>query len=290
MGFLPGKDEIRGILRKELPKLRIRRLEMMETGWDNLIILVNGDMVFRFPRNSDSESSMKRELLLLSRIKDFPFRTPEYTFVSRNVPFFAAYPYISGVPLDRAGSLTDGLLDDMVHILDYLSRVVPADFDGTGVRVYNPETWLERQRNVVEGFMNSLAEIIGEGVFESVFDLMESSLAEMPESAISLVHGDLYRGNVIISESDHRIQGVIDWQDAFVGDGALDIAALGLDFGNDGTRRLVASTRRGSDENLQQRVDFYQKLEPFYLAEFLKHSGREQESRTVCGRILNGFQ
>ena len=79
----------------------------------------------------------------------------------------------------------------------------------------------------------------------------------IPESSINLVNADMFRGNVIINSSKDRIVGIVDWEDALVAYMALDIAALGLDFGSEGTDRLLDALSLGIDDpGLGDRVRF----------------------------------
>lgn len=289
MEFSYGENEIGEILERNFPDVKIENLNLIESGWDNLVAVVNGKMAFRFPRNRESELSLKRELLLLARIRDFPFRIPEYFYSSPKIPVFAGYTYIDGVPLNSAKKLSGGLLNDMIRVLDYLSGIDVSHLQETGINVYSPESWMKRQVEVVNSFRESLSEFIEESVFDSLFAQLETTLSGIPETSISLVHGDLYRGNVIISENHHRIRGVIDWQDAFVGDSALDVAALGKDFGLTGTDLLISSLNRIRDTGLAERVRFYQKVEPFYLADFRSRTGKKTEARDLCNTILKRF-
>lgn len=58
----------------------------------------------------------------------------------------------------------------------------------------------------------------------AVLDRVKDILAEVTES--SLVHGDLWAGNVFVNRKNFTYQGLIDWERAFWGDIAADFATL----------------------------------------------------------------
>ncbi len=60
----------------------------------------------------------------------------------------------------------------------------------------------------------------------AVLDRVKDILAEVTES--SLVHGDLWAGNVFVNRKNFTYQGLIDWERAFWGDIATDFATLAL--------------------------------------------------------------
>ena len=58
----------------------------------------------------------------------------------------------------------------------------------------------------------------------AVLDRVKDILAEVTES--SLVHGDLWAGNVFVNRKNFTYQGLIDWERAFWGDIAADFTTL----------------------------------------------------------------
>lgn len=280
-----GIDVVRALLREEFPEFEESSITLVESGWDNLVAVVDDEVVFRFPRDRDGVPSMRRELLLLPELADIPFEVPEYRYVSSGDPFFAGYRMIPGKPLSSAGSLSDSLLGDMVRLLNYLRSVDFSIIDGTGLTIYDPDSWQSRQKDLLNNFRSKLSGMLGEEIFSEMSGRLENALSEIPETSMSLVHGDLYRGNVIISEDCMNIRGVIDWQDAFLGDKAMDAAALTLDFGSDSAGRLVRALGIPNDESFLQRMKFYQDMEPFYLAEHLSETGKIEEAEKMCRTI-----
>lgn len=282
-------DKLRNAIASSFPTLKITTLEWNEKGWDNIIALVNGKTVFRIPRNTESEAQLEREIRLLSLLEKCPARIPQYRYVSRIHGLIGGYRYIQGEPLNSAGTLGGSLLRSMVVFLEWLHTYDVDSIRSAGLSMYTPGGWLKRQENVISEFQSNLSDFLKDGVFRSILERLNSVLDGIPEESISLVHGDLYRGNVIISTDHDRIDGVIDWGDAFVGDMALDIAALGLDFGRRGTIDLLESGIASHDPHIAERVLFYQDVEPLYYAEYLTRTGRGMDAKKVCESVKGRF-
>lgn len=279
-----GKDlgNLEKLISSSFPELRFTTIEWNENGWDNLVAIADRKVVFRFPRGEEMEEQLLREIKLLPLLANCPVSIPDYRYVSTENGLVAGYPYLAGEPLNSAGVIGVNLLSDMTMILKWLSSVDTETLSETGLRTYTAESWPKRQERVLKGFQESLSEYMEDRVLEMIREEMTSVLEGIPEESIYLVHGDLYSENVLISRGHDRITGILDWGDSFVGDSALDIAALGVDFGREATLDLVASLARDTDPGLAERAFFYQKIEPLYLADNLARRGYGQESLRAC--------
>lgn len=273
--FAQDTSVLREAISREFPELAIESIQVNHEGWDNVVAIVNNAIVFRFPRNLDDEVKLDREIRLLSIIREFPVKIPEYIYRSTGKTTLAGYPYIPGSRLDSAGTLSHGLLAGMVSIIMRLMEIRPASLDVPGIPVYRPDTWVEKQNKVVKDFEAMFHDYTDPRFFPEIWGLFEKYVNGLPENSINLVHADMYRGNVIISPEKDRIVGVIDWEDSIFSDIALDIAALSMDFGNIGTAKLLASLNLNKhDPGIGGRVKFYQKIEFLYLAQHMFKTGK----------------
>lgn len=280
--YIYTRQELRALIATSFPEIEITSLDAIGEGWDNIVALVNGALVFRFPRNSDDEARLEREIRLLSRLENFPAPVPGYRYISQGKPFFAGYSFIPGNRLDSASELSPGLLAHMVKVLQKLGTITTDTLMDTGLPEFTPGSWVVRQEKVVGRFEEQLSLFTEGNYFREIRDLLDSSLNRIPESSINLVHADMFRGNVIIAPSGDRIAGIIDWEDSFFGDMALDVAALGLDFGETGTRKLLEALHlSGEDPGIGDRVKFYQKIEILYLADHLVKNGETEQARRL---------
>jgi len=96
------------------PQLRIERLRLNDEGQYNDILIVNDDLIFRFPRHDEGIEKLEKEIALLDRIRSLvPLPVPEPTY-RRLTPravgrVFAGYRMLPGKPLWResVAAITD---------------------------------------------------------------------------------------------------------------------------------------------------------------------------------------
>jgi len=265
MDLSAGELQLR--IEEAFPNIHIKDFTVDDSGWDYVIAIVNGSTVFRFPRSRDRVEMLKKEAAFVSSLKDFPVLLPEYSIFSTGDIFFAGYRYIPGFPLNRAKALGAGLVRDSVAILKYFSRFNSSNPPEGKIPIFTPEGWI---KNHVEGmsrtFRAGLSKYLGGEYFDMIGEKINESLGNLRDSDMTLSHGDLFRGNVIINGKHSEINGVIDWESASIGDFALDIAAIGKDFQPLYTRKLVSALGLDSDTGLKSRIKFYQWFEPLYTA------------------------
>ena len=81
--------------------------------------------------------------------------------------------------------------------------------------------------------------------------------------APAVIHSDLNCEHILLDGRSHRLAGVIDWEDAAVGDPALDFAGL-LDCGQPFVRSVLAAYGGHGDMGILARAGFYQAIGPCY--------------------------
>jgi aminoglycoside 2''-phosphotransferase len=87
------------VLRDRFPTLEIRDVRAIEDGWDSLVLEVNGEYVFRFPRRAEVEEWVEREILLLPALaQTLPVEVPRFDFVARNGLLCVGYRKVVGEP------------------------------------------------------------------------------------------------------------------------------------------------------------------------------------------------
>jgi aminoglycoside phosphotransferase (APT) family kinase protein len=116
-------------------------------------------------------------------------------------------------------------------------------------------------------------------------DLSADILSDMDENDLKLIHGDLYRENVRITESGNNIAGIIDWSDASFGDVALDIAAVSMDFDLTDLFPILGRFKGLLNVNTARRIRLYQMIEPLYAADYFSETGNVEEVSRRC-RII----
>ncbi len=277
-------DAVKDRIRTELPDLPADRINLIDRGWSNTVAIVNSEWVLRFPKTPASLERLKFEVKLLQYIKDFPFKVPDYVYFSKEKPYFAMYPAINGNPLNSARLLTLPLLNDMHKSILYMADKNESSLKHTGIEIFGPESWVKREESILNHFQDKLVKYLGTDFFTSSIDKLHDTLENTDETAFNLIHGDFYRENVLISDTMNSMNGVIDWGESVIGDYALDVAALGVDFSISQNRKIMERVGR-EDRNLMERVKFYQHVEPLYRASLLEENGESGEAKRICDSI-----
>ncbi len=278
-------SKIMDLVKKSFPDLTIERITINNRGWDNLVAIVNESVVFRFPKTKEAENAMKREIRLISMLKDFPVPVPEYRYFPKAGSHFAGYPMIPGVPLNEASTIGRGMWKDIVAAINYMRNFQKDSARRAGIPIYDAASWFKMQGDILALFKESLSEITRKGFFDELQSDLNVSLSGMKEDCFSLIHGDMYRGNVLISRRHDRLNGIIDWGDASYGDYAFDIAAVTMDFAPEYRKELVRQLSPEDDFTSLKRISFYRTVEPLYLADNLIRKGHAAEAMTIIKEV-----
>jgi aminoglycoside 2''-phosphotransferase len=217
-------------IKQDFPDLKINNFYVEETGWMNTVIIVNKNIVFRFPKTSRMEEKLKKEINLLSILKNCPVRIPEYTFISNAGHMYGGYLMINGIALNTSKSLGAGLIQNFNALLNYMKSFNRSDLYKINIPVYDEKSWQNHEEDLIKMFSGSLDNFIGRDYFDNLLNMMENAFCDLSPDDFSLIHGDLSGNNVLINKRHNKINGVIDWADSCYGDTALDIAAIVDDF------------------------------------------------------------
>ncbi|EQD35994.1 Aminoglycoside phosphotransferase, partial [mine drainage metagenome] len=212
-------------------------------------------------------------------------RVPEYRYFPKAGDLFAGYPMIPGAPLNEASTIGRGMMKDILAALNYLRNFGKGAARESGIPIHDAASWIKRQGDILARFQESLSEITGKGFFEELENNLNVSLLEMKEGCLSLVHGDMYRGNVLISRRHDSLNGIIDWGDALYGDYAFDIAAVTMDFAPKYRKELVWQLSPEDDFTALKRISYYRTVEPLYLADNLMRKGHVAEAKTILKEV-----
>ena len=281
----PIAEFLKDRILKYFPDLKIESSVLIDSGWDNHVLIINNEIVFRFPKNGVQISKFLTEIRLLQSLKDFPFKIPDYTYIITEGDVFGGYRLISGNPLNSVKKLSDSLLEDFGILFSYLWSIKPEKYSEIGVPIHSPVTWLKHLNGLISTFSDSLNRFIPADFFRSLKDLSADILSDMDEKNLRLIHGDLYRENVRITDSGNHITGIIDWSDASFGDVALDIAAVSIDFDLTDLFPILRRFNGLLNENIARRIRLYQIIEPLYAADYFLDVGDIEEVSRRC-RII----
>jgi aminoglycoside 2''-phosphotransferase len=208
---------------------RVRRLH----GQFNDALIVNDELVFRFPRSPHAAAMLRQETAVLRAIRPFitmPIPEPEYGDPTLDEPF-AGYRMVPGEPLTRQALADIRDEDERQRIADQLAsflgelHAIPLDRLGPELpRRDGYERWVTMYADV----RDQLFPFMRPDARQDVARHFESYLAEPERLSFkpALRHGDFGAGNILWDPQSITITGVIDFSFAGVGDPAIDAAAI----------------------------------------------------------------
>jgi len=247
------------------PKLTISTGIFYRAGQNNDLLLVNDELLFRFPKYADGVAALRREQAILDAVgPHLPTETPHYIFqapIDATVGrAFVGYRKLAGEALwpekfariedDRA---IDRLAVDLATFLQALHAIPPQAIDYPLKPAETQEAWSKifaRIRRVVYPHLNARARDWTEGQFVPYLENADSFAFTNV-----LRHGDFGASNILYSEGARRIMGVVDFGHAGVGDPAVDFAGLCVCYGEKFLQRC-ALVYPGIDR-CWERIRFY---------------------------------
>ena len=228
----------RDLVARSFPALApIDRFEPLGDGWTSSTYLLNGAWVVQIPLGPAAAATMVKQLDLLPGLASevsAPIPQPEH--VSRD-PVLMAYRVIDGVPFDRAPD--EGIWPERLGRFLYDLHLCPPEF--VGMRSSGAASVHEEHRGMLDGFRERVFPLLEpdeRAWFGARFDAYIDEDASL-RFATCLIHGDLGPQHVLVHPSGD-LAGVIDWEDATIGDPAWDFAYLIHAFPEAGERALAA--------------------------------------------------
>lgn len=217
----------------------IRSIRLIGQGFDNYAYLINGDLIFRFPRRKISDLLLSSEATILpyiGKLLDFPISYPRYFGKASDLfPHqFLGYPFMKG------SSICDQILppfDNEKFAKDFalaLKKLHSIQIHENHLEGYN-DTWrLDVDNRILrlKTYLDQYKDIFVKAGFDT--NMILNLIKKLPElklstEAKSYVHGDLYSKHILIDE--HNIfAGIIDWGDVHVGNPAIDISSAIMIF------------------------------------------------------------
>lgn len=258
-----------------LPWLEIERFTPVTEGWGSLVFLVNDEYVFRFPRRSGVAAQLGKELSLLSALAGaLSVAVPHVNFswlaVNGENLGFTAYRKIKGDPLDPEAGKSRKLIQQVACVLSDIHRFTIPEV----LREYFPQSSTEQWR---QGFVDFYL-----WACENVFPHLNEN-ARTPEKRLwgafletpanfefqpCFIHGDLGGEHILVDREAEQVTGIIDWEDACIGDPALDFVGL-YSVGGESLVEAVLDQYCGIlGNNFWQRLVFYHAIIPYHQVRY----------------------
>jgi aminoglycoside 2''-phosphotransferase len=251
-------------IKNEFPKLSFSQSKLIDYGDDHLVIILDGKIVFRFPRTALYRKSFAGELKLLDALKGkTPLPLPDYIYLSKKKNF-GGYPLIKGKELTetRFTRLTSTkkkkIISDIAQFLEVLhstnKNVLPANraaepWSMDDLVQYKTRYWKQRRKIIAAFVDKQMLKII-----DSFYDYFIEACSNC--SYRSIIHGDLSGDHMLLDTKQKRLSGIIDLADAAIGDPAHDFSFF-WNYGDEVAKAVYQIYGLRKDKKLLERSEWY---------------------------------
>lgn len=215
------------LIQRHFPGLLFRDAKLIDTGFGNVIVMLDDNWVFRFPRNEWRHGAFSRELWLLDWLEQqTAIKLPDYSYIAPG-NYFGGYRKIQGAELSpRMFDSLDRSIQEkaVVQLADFLSILHGPTSQGDKEGPTFPQNQLNWQCSsyYFQEQRKYLSYKLDHALIESL-DLFFELYAQPMLSPTCLVHGDLTADHLFFDREKEAV-GVIDFGNAAMSDPAQDFA------------------------------------------------------------------
>jgi aminoglycoside 2''-phosphotransferase len=273
---LPEEPDLRPYLdsvRACLPEFEVRTVRPILMGWASLVLEINDQWILRFPRWPEIIPQLDKEHALLPDLaRALPVAVPRYVYWWRDYADcaqpFVGYRKIEGQPLDMAdlqGDAGQSLARDLGQALGALHAFPLARARMLHVPGGDIAAWRKVYEDLYADVQTRALPLCDPATRAWFRDRWERFLATEANWRFqpALIHGDLAAEHILWDATTHRIAGIIDWEDACIGDPAMDFVGL-LGCGAAFTECVLAGYTGQVDDTFRQRMAFRGDIFPFF--------------------------
>ncbi|MEX0984748.1 MAG: phosphotransferase [Actinomycetota bacterium] len=255
----------RASIQARFPGLKIRTVAPIGDGWTCDTYEVNGEWIVQVPRTAHAAERLRVQVALLPELaREVPAPIPLPASVSlEDDPPMMAYRRLPGAACDVAPG---GIWPERLGRFLYALHSVPPEF--VGMRTVRPAVVRARQRDVCSALAAQVLPFL-DGLDRADAERMLASYLDEDDLWIfapCLTHGDLGPEHVLVG-ADGDLAGIIDWEEAAIGDPAWDFAWW-LHEMPDQAGRALAAYGGPPDRRFHDRARFTYALMPWHEVAF----------------------
>jgi aminoglycoside 2''-phosphotransferase len=248
-------------IREIAPQVAITSLSLNSEGLLNDVVIVNGELVFRFPKHEYGFKHLKDEARVLRLLRDYiTLEIPSPIYESDDA---LAYRLIPGETL-RRDLLMRFSEDDQQAVADQLAQFFKELHNIPVKEISESEMPMADALMKYEGWLNAYQRI-REKVFPLLLPHLREWMTEHFEShlrdksnfeyELKMVDTDIPPYHVMFDRQRKRINGIIDFGCAGMGDPAIDFGVIIYNYGESFMNRFYKVYPEA--ENYLKRARFY---------------------------------
>ena len=247
-------------IRKAKPDLDINDFQVLTSGWDNDLYVVNGHLAFRFPKTRVVAERVATEIRLLESLRkpgELALKVPEYHpwYEISGELACVSYEFIFGTAF--SGGLEERTEENARKLGTFLSQLH---------RLTPPKGLVSKKKRDWETFYSDIQREILPHLTAADRNAVQTVFIRFLENSVEegqiLLHGDLTASNIICSAG--QVTGVIDFTDAHIGDPAFDFAGIYWNCGPEFTEQVLRYYSGESPGELLRRVQQFYGLQPVF--------------------------
>ncbi len=201
---------------------------------------------------------------------------PHFEFIGRhNAKSFVGYRKIPGLPIAR--TLFDHSSDDLSEQLAKVLTEIHSFSTYTAVKLRVPKiSWHTEYSEFYHRLRKKAFPLMDKTLQEKAVSTWESFLDNQGNFQFEpvFIHRDLSgEAHILCNSEKAEITGIIDWEDAAIGDPAIDFTGVYWDCGEEFTKRVVTKYAGKVDGTFLERIAFYYKIGPFHEIEYGQLTG-----------------
>jgi len=255
------------------PGFQVQSISFLAEGWGSTAWEVNGTHVFRFPKCPDIYAGLLKEIDLLPGLASaLPLPVPQFDHVWRGGPIhqgpFVGYRKIPGVPMTARHPAHGGSANPARQLGSFLTALhrFPAALAGSAsLDVTGAAGWRRYYEELYETVRRRVVPLLEAKSWEPMCRAWEAFLRDETnfEFAPALIHRDLSGEHILYDEQRGKITGLIDWEDAAIGDPVFDFTGL-LDYGDPFVAKVFEAYEGPAERPALGRARFYKAIVPCY--------------------------
>lgn len=219
------RESVLQVLNDEVPGLRVNSMTFISEGWSNLVVDINDEWIFRFPRDEKFLPILEREHLLLDRLRNHvSLSIPNYEFTGSKTAF-VGYRKIPGEALhtNMYLKLSEDVRQDIANTLALFLTQMHQAISLNEARSLG----YEECKIPIQSIECSLLGTLPSDDLKRMVSEALNYFKEYPYNEhFVLLHNDFNGDNIAFDLNTQKITGVFDFSDAAIGHYSMEIAKL----------------------------------------------------------------
>jgi len=219
-----NKALIRSLLRAQHPDLADLPLQIMEAGWDNVMVRLGNTLALRLPRRAVAEPLILNEQKWLPQLgPQLPLPIPAPVRIGKpqdNYPFhWSVLNWLSG----QAADLAPPRADQATILAHFMKTLHNLALSNDAPQNPHRDCPLNTKQADIEKRMAILRRET-DTITPQIETAWQAGLAAPIDLPKCFIAGDIHARNVLVD--DGKISAFIDWGDMCAGDPATDLASI----------------------------------------------------------------